>query len=254
MCVVWNKPLLACALLECADEVTKTYGNSFYFNVPREAQYLEFIRLNSKETKVVWNRTGSLINKENLKINRNEIQVHRLTQLDNGYYNIRRKDNTLISRKKVHVEGNGIKQDVYLYVIKNMIQFTLFHTAKEVHLEATDKESLYIPFRFNSKPWTLTYISDGDDEEHTLIDKGIQVRDSYIYLPFKRRFSKYNDGVDINPVESRDSGTFYFKDLDGNLAETVRLKVYGEQKEIRKNTEAVNIYIKSNSLVSCSVI
>lgn len=202
----------------------------------------------------MWNRTGSLINKENLKINRNKIHVQSLTQLDNGYYNLRRKNKDLISREKVQVEGNGIKLDVFLYVIKNMIQFTLFHTAKEVYLTATDKESLFIQFPFSSKTWTLTYISDGDDEEHTLVDKGIKVRDSYVYVPFKRRFSKYDDGVEINPVESGDSGTFYFKDTNGNLAETVVLEVLGEQKEIRKTTEAVNIYIKFNSLVSCSVI
>lgn len=187
-----------------------------------------------------------MINKENLKINRNKIYVQSLTQLDNGYYNLRRKDNTLLTRKKLQVEGNGIKLDLFLYVFKNMIQFTLFHTAKEVHLEATDKERIFISFPSNSKTWTLTYIPDGDDEEHTLVDKGVKVRDSYIYVPFKRRFSKYSDGIDITPVERRDSGTFYFKDPDGNLAETVRLEVLGEQKEIRKNTEAVNIYIKSN--------
>lgn len=157
-----------------------------------------------------------------------------------------------MSRKKLQVEGNGIKQDVFLYVIKNMIQFTLFHTAKEVHLEATDRENVFIRFPSKSKTWTLTYISDGDDEEHTLVDKGIQVRDSYIHVPFKRRFSKYDDGININPVESGHSGTYYFKDPDGNLAETVRLEVYGEQKEIGKSREAVNIYIKSNSFLALS--
>ncbi|XP_003970429.2 uncharacterized protein [Takifugu rubripes] len=190
-------------VLECGAEVTKTYGNSFYIDVPREAQYLEFTRLNSKETTVLWNRTGSLINKENLKINRNQIHVHSLTQLDNGYYNIRKKDNTLMSRKKLQVE------------------------AKETHLEATDRENVFIRFPSKSKTWTLTYISDEDDEEHTLVDKGIQVRDSYIHVPFKRRFSKYDDGINISPVESGHSGTYYFKDPDGNLAETVRLEVFG---------------------------
>lgn len=160
----------------------------------------------------------------------------------------------MLSRKKVQVEGNGIKLDVFLYVIKNMIQFTLFHTAKKEYLTALAKESLFIPFRFKSNTWTLTYISDGDDEEHTLVDKGIQVRDSYIYVPFKGRFSMHDDGIDILPVEERDRGTFYFKDPDGNLAETVTLEVLGEQKEIRKHKEAVNIYLKSNSLVSRSVV
>lgn len=199
----------------------------------------------------MWNHTASLINKENLKFNRDKIQLQRLTQLDNGYYNLRKKNNELISRKKVQVEGNGMKLDVFLYVIKNMIQFTLFHTAKMEYFTAILKESLFIPFPFSSKAWTMTYISHEDGEEHTLVDKGIQVRDSYIYAPFRRRFSVYDGGMDILPVES---GTFYLKDPDGNLAETISLDVIGEQKEIGKSREAVNIYIKFNSLVSCSVI
>lgn len=117
-------------------------------------------------------------------------------------------------------------------LFKNMIQFTLFHTAKQKYLDAEDRESIYIPFPSASNTWTLTYIPGGDDEEHTLVKNGIEVGDSYV--PFKRRFSKYNNGVDINSVERGDSGTFYFKDPDGNLAEIVRLEVVGEQKESRK--------------------
>lgn len=168
----------------------------------------------------------------------NEINLLDLTQVNSGYYNLRRNDNTLLSRKMVQVKGNEIKLDVFLYVIKNVIHFTLFHTANEGHRDAVENERFFLQYPFMSKIWTLTFIWDEDNEEYKLIDNGIQVRENSIYLPFKKRFSKYNDGIEIYPVEARDSGTFYFKDSDENLAEIIRMEVlYGEQNQIRKKAE-----------------
>lgn len=184
---------------------------------------------------VLWNRTDSQVRSDNLMVQRNEITVFRLTQMNNGYYNLRRNDNSLVSRKIVKVKGTEIKLDVFLYVIKNVIHFTLFHTANEGYQDAIEGERFFLKYPFTSKIWTLTFTLEEDDEEHTLIDNGIQVRGDIFYLPFKRRFSKYDDGIDIHPVERRDSGTFYFKDSDGNLAEIIKLEVlYGEQNKIRK--------------------
>lgn len=116
-----------------------------------------------------------------------------------------------------------------MYVIKMMIHFTLFHTANDKHHNAIESELFFMQYPFTSKIWTLTYTADQDNEEHKLIDKGIQVRENDIYLVFKGRFSKFDDGIEIYPVERRDSGTFYFKDNDDNVAEIVKLEVsYGE--------------------------
>lgn len=110
----------------------------------------------------------------------------------------------------------------------------MFHPANQVNRDAVEDEHIFIQFPFTSSTWTVTYTPDGDSEEHTLIDNGVTVRQSLIYLPLKRRFSKLDDSFEIYNVERRDSGYFYFKDQDGNLAQTVRLEVlYGEQNKIR---------------------
>lgn len=49
--------------------------------------------------------------------------------------------------------------------------------------------------------------------------------------PFARRITLLRDGIEIYPVESIDSGTFEFRDPQGNLAQTVQVEVvYGEQQ------------------------
>lgn len=44
----------------------------------------------------------------------NIIDIFNLTHADEGYYNLRRKDNTLVNRKKLKVEGNEIVKRVFL--------------------------------------------------------------------------------------------------------------------------------------------
>lgn len=123
----WNKPVLISALVDCADKITRTYWHSLSFEVPRDAQYLEFTPLGGSETTVLWNRTWSQVKKDKVQMKWNVIDVFYLTQADNGYYNLRKKDNTLLKRKKLQVEGNETNYNVYLYV-RAMIQLTLCFT------------------------------------------------------------------------------------------------------------------------------
>lgn len=110
----------------------------------------------------------------------------------------------------------------------------MFHPAKQVNQENVEDERIFIHFPFSSSTLTVTYTPDGDSEEHTLIDNGVTVSVNVIYLPLERRFSKLDNSIEIYPAQRRDSGYFYFKDQDGNLAQTVRLDVlYGEQNQIR---------------------
>lgn len=102
---VYNKPVLIHALVDCAEEIHRTYWNSFSIDVPREAQYLEFISLHG-QTDVLWNRTGSQVKNDKVQIKRSVIGVFYLTQADNGYYNLRKKDHTLLRRQKLEVKGN----------------------------------------------------------------------------------------------------------------------------------------------------
>lgn len=123
---MYNKPVLIHALVECAEDIDRSYWQSFSIDVPREAQYLEFISLHG-QTDVLWNRTGSQVKKDKVGMKRNVINIFHLTQADNGYYNLRKNDHTLLRRKKLEVEGNDVKY-VFLYVVKNVIQLTLCFT------------------------------------------------------------------------------------------------------------------------------
>lgn len=127
MCVC-NKPVVICAPAACADDVTRTYWHALSINVPRDAHYLEFTPLSGGEATVLWNRTGSQAKKDKVQFKWNVIDVFYLTQADNGYYNLRKKDNTLMKRKRLQVEGNKIKYHVYLYVVTSMRQLTVCFT------------------------------------------------------------------------------------------------------------------------------
>lgn len=109
---VVDNPVLICVPLDCAETITGVYGQAVSLHVPREAQYLEFTPVDGKETTVLWNRTSSQVKKGKVKIKGNIIDLYNLTQMENGYYNLRRKDNTLVKRKSLTVKGNKIKYNV----------------------------------------------------------------------------------------------------------------------------------------------
>lgn len=100
------------ALLDCADEIKGIYGESISIYAPTDAQYLEFTKLASKETTVVWNRTDPKVRRSNVQMTWNNIDITGLTHADNGHYNLRKKDNTLLSRKKLKVQGNEVNYNV----------------------------------------------------------------------------------------------------------------------------------------------
>lgn len=57
--------------------------------------------------------------------------------------------------------------------------------------------------------------------------------DGWSSLPFTGRMLDMRNGLEINPVEITDSGTFEFIDPQGDLAQTVHLLVKpGEQQHI----------------------
>lgn len=80
----------------------------YSLNVPRQAEYLEFTPLHSvDQTKVLWNRTNPQTYKGGrVKVKWNIAEITTLTKADSGHYNLRKKDNTLLSRKLLTVEGD----------------------------------------------------------------------------------------------------------------------------------------------------
>lgn len=101
----------------------------------------------------------------------------------------------------------------------------MFHTANQVHYEAKVDNLIVIHFPPSQTLWTVTYYADGETEGHKLINNGTLVESTDPNMPFKKRFSNLKKRFEIYPVESTDSGYFYFRDQDGNLAESVRLQV-----------------------------
>lgn len=92
---------------ECAQEVTKYYGDEYIFDVPREADILEFASIYTKRNvKVVWNRSSAQTHQKRVKISWSTARIRDLTQVDNGYYNLRKKDSTLIWRRLLTVKGD----------------------------------------------------------------------------------------------------------------------------------------------------
>ena len=98
--------------LDCAEEVERSYNSMYSGHIPREAELLEFISILRRRDKpyVLWNRTNPQTHKgSRVLVERHSWKITKLVQPDNGFYNIRRKDNTLISRIKLTVKGNGRK-------------------------------------------------------------------------------------------------------------------------------------------------
>lgn len=231
---VCNKPVLIHALVDCADDITLTYWHALSLDVPRDAQYLEFISLKGGQAEVLWNRTGSQVKTDKVQMKRNVINIFFLTQADNGYYNLRKKDHTLLKRKKLQVKGKKIKYNVFLCLHKIIIQLTLFHPENKVSRQVKENDFIFFTFPFTSSPLTVTYIQDGDDKEYTLIENGITMEQNIINSPLKGSFYMVDQRIEISPGDTTDTGYFYVKDQNGNLAQTVRLEVLdGEQSNIR---------------------
>lgn len=105
--------------IECAEEVTKYYGDEYLFDVPREAEILEFAPTdNKRNVKVLWNRTSVQIQPSRVKVSWSTARMRDLTQVDNGYYNLRKKDNSLIWRRLLTVQGDEGRSVFQLFMVK----------------------------------------------------------------------------------------------------------------------------------------
>lgn len=96
------------ACSDCARKVTRTYRHAYTIDLPTTAEFLEYtLDYDSVETKVLWNRSDP----QSFKGDRGKMTSRgwdfiTLTQEDNGYYCLRKKDKTLLDRIRLTVEGN----------------------------------------------------------------------------------------------------------------------------------------------------
>ena len=95
-----------CASSDCSDFFSYTYGDMVTLDVPRDAEFLEFSTGWRGSEQVLWNRTDPQTNRGSRgKLRHNAWEITMVTHSDGGFYNLRRKDNSLINRIQLEVEG-----------------------------------------------------------------------------------------------------------------------------------------------------
>lgn len=93
--------------VECAERVKQYYGDEFSPYFSYKANYLEFASINNKtNVKVLWNASDVYTKWSRVTMSWYSGSIKEVTQLDNGYYNLRKEDNSLIWRKLLIVEGD----------------------------------------------------------------------------------------------------------------------------------------------------
>ncbi|KAK5864842.1 hypothetical protein PBY51_016051 [Eleginops maclovinus] len=186
---------LSCvAFANCAENVIRYYGGYYSFNIRRKAEYLEFIPLHSVDLpKVLWNRSDPATNTGGRgQLKRNEWKMENLNQDDNGHYKIRGKEKDVMSW-------------VWLEVKATMNYY-----------EAMEDEMLVIHYPFPDTPWTVTFKPKGENQEKIILKPVKRYGSDHWTLPHRTQLWDY--GIEINPVELSDSGTFEFRDPEGHLA------------------------------------
>ncbi|KAI9538963.1 hypothetical protein NQZ68_009040 [Dissostichus eleginoides] len=194
-------------VIDCNDKVTKNYRGSYSFDIRRQAEYLEFIPLQSVDLpKVLWNRSDPATNtggRGQLKYGTWEIK--NLNQDDMGRYHTIGKDKALLGWVSLEV------------------------TATKDNYKIQEQKSLLMSYPFSDTSWTVTFKAEGEEYEETLLKAGKLHRGYRSYsgqwtLPDRTQLVTY--GINIYPVEVSDSGIFKFRDQGGHLAKIVELVVY----------------------------
>ncbi|XP_054453644.1 uncharacterized protein LOC129090139 [Anoplopoma fimbria] len=202
-----RQDVIILTIKDCASKEMGVYWDKHSFDLPREAEFLEYTPLHSvDQPKVLWNRTDPQTNEGGRGRMRNRVwEIKNLIQADMGHYNLRAKDNTLLFRKLLEVRERYMYYDTQVnkrLLIANLPGFQL---------------------------WTVDFSSEEEEENQTLMHAGHLRTDNYWYSgPFKGRLFNSDDGLEIDPVESTDSGTYYFRDEQGNLAQTTQVLVNPE--------------------------
>lgn len=193
---------------DCAVNVLKSYGNSYSFSLPRKAEFLEFTPLDSlDQPSVLWNRSNPQINRgRRWHVRRNFLEMTKLTQADNGHYNIREKNNKLASRTKLTV------------------------TEQHRTLNKKEEEEFILSFDLETDLCTVTFVPESGSEKITVMKAGRLVNkwsQGYIFSGRIRELSSTAPllGIEIESLKTTDSGRFDVRDQNGNLALTLSLEV-----------------------------
>lgn len=198
--------IIRLVILECAVDAMRFYGERYYLDVPQEAEYLEFTpSLRNSPTKLLWNRTNPQVSQgSRAQMKKNAWVIMKVTGKDSGYYNIRKKDRSLLSRTLLKVEVDSISF---------------------VRAEGGD---VVIPHPTPPSSWTIKFKAEGETEYLTLMNVGKMFVDSnpqIEYRQFDGRLRRLHEGLEINPLKTSDSGIYEIRDDEDNLARIVKLSV-----------------------------
>ncbi|CAJ1058535.1 uncharacterized protein LOC117818093 [Xyrichtys novacula] len=191
----------------CTDPVSRLSGQSYFGDIPQEAESLEFsTHLSNTSSKVLWSRSDPQTSQGGrAEVRSDSWKITKLTQEDNGYYIIRRRDRSLLSRMLLTVEG---KYSTY---------------------SKFAGEKLIIRYPSTLSPWTVRVKLDGARSYIAVVNAGSLLTDSNPYSyskQFNDRVQLLPDGIQIDRLETRDSGTYAFEDKHNNLGLTVNLEVH----------------------------
>ncbi|XP_043984047.1 uncharacterized protein LOC122837629 isoform X2 [Gambusia affinis] len=191
--------LLELKIKDCAEEIVKDYMDEWSYRLPSQTHYVEYTSPhNEDETLILWNLTNPQSEKRKGDVKNNFWTISGVTQADNGYYNFRKKEGTLPSR--------------VLLTVKE----------KTRNYDSKANEDLLIMNPWTGGSWTVTFKEDIGTKQETIIENGYLVRG---VSRFSGRIGIQSDGIEIRSVEAKDSGTYEFRDPQGNLALSARVYV-----------------------------
>ncbi|KAG8004060.1 hypothetical protein GBF38_008142, partial [Nibea albiflora] len=191
--------------LPCSEGVQKYYGNDWYHDGPEQSELLDFSPDFRNQSKILWNRTNPLSNKGGRgRMRHNVWEMLHVTQSDNGFYYFRKQDGTVLQTVQLSVEGHEKQQDV------------------------TVNGRLFIEYPGSGDSWTLTFTSFKYNDAITLVKAGNLAKGKSTLRHRLVRIQVYPDGIEIDHVETADSGKYNLIDSQGNVAKTVWVDVnYG---------------------------
>ncbi|KAF6714854.1 hypothetical protein FQA47_013563 [Oryzias melastigma] len=187
-----NLNYLSLTINDCSKYVELFYGQEMMHIVPSNADLLEFTPLHRlDQPQLLWERTNPFRNYGGRRrVSGGLFRIYKITQEDNGYYNFRKKDKSVVSR--IHL---------------NVQEKTSYYNAKE-------NEKIILPFPWENGNWTVTFKQK--NEEGISIMKSGRVDISVYRLSRKLSFKSY--GIEMCCLRLNDAGTFEFRDSAGNLA------------------------------------
>ncbi|XP_057706465.1 uncharacterized protein LOC130924130 isoform X2 [Corythoichthys intestinalis] len=187
-------------VLECADGAHRYYHATYRINIPSHAEILEFSKIDQPELVILWNRSNSQTDgASRSRMKHNSWEISKVTQADSGYYNVRQKNYTLLSRKKLtvteHTKNYVPKEESHF-----MMRYPVSFTPWDVTFEPSRSDD------YNKK--VITVMKSGSEYKNNEISSGSS---------FEQRVFFASKGMDIDPIQVEDSGVYKFRDANGNL-------------------------------------